>query len=768
MAILPNPIDFIATIPPLESPLPLEIDLPGEPGDFGIVGALGDFTIALTNSINENMAQLIGEFGSLADAIDSSITGGLAGFGSIVDTALAETINRINFGFDSINAAVTESVASVEDSIAGRLAIQAAEITSTVNAIDSRIGAQIAESEGSILGTLSGVAGKIFESLGDTIDAVQELDDVITNKITEFVKGEIDDLERLVARPLAVLTESLPLQVLNLADVVKTGLEGIPNLPEALGEQISGVFTTLANSLGLDQLLGLFSLTSRVVTSIIGKLEGAENLETVLGSWDVPKSTIDQINTALSTIPIIGAIIQTDHPAEFERMRQNSFEHTRPTQLDVGSTLELIRRFPDELDSVLGNLRRNGLDDSKIDSLLRIRHTPLQMLDNLDGWRRGEIDEQALDTKLRANGLSDEDGALAKRLSRRIPPIADLILFSVRGVFDVEESRRFGEFEGLPPALEAQFIEAFGIEGGDFSRQVQVFADAASKLGLPEEWVAAYWTAHWRLPSLQNAYQMFHRLAPDIVDAEREDFIADGFDPENLKFDRESLDRLVRAADFSGFWRDKLSAIAFNPLTRVDIRRMHKLGILDDAATQRAYRKVGFSSSDADKMLAFTVAFNGEPDAAQTDEIRSLTKNQILDFVENELFTEEEGIDALTAIGYDEFAAVGFVDLELAKRDRTLQRTAISLVEERVLAGLIDINEASLEFDILGVSSGQKALVIRELDVKLTKRTRQPSRAELDTFIGNAIISVEEYRVGMLSLGYTDEWVERFVQLNAG
>lgn len=766
MALTISAEDFFTRITPLEPPPSLEIDLSGEVGDFGILGALGDFVIDLTNTINTEITRITQGFGSYIELVEASIG---SGFGAIADRAEAtqtDTIQKIDFGFDSVTAALREASASVENSIFTQLADQARSIAATVDEMEGRVQTNLDDSETSILGTLTSVGGQILGGIGDAIIAVEGIINPITTTIEGVITGEIDSLEALVARPLAVLTESLPLQVLALGDVIKDSLSFLPNLPEALGEQIGGIFTTLSATLGLDQLLGFFELTGRVISTLNRRLDGSPNLETVPGSWDVPKTTIDQINTALSTIPIIGAIIDKDHPAEFERMRQNSFAWTRPTALDSGSVLEFIRRFPDETDSVLVNLERTGLSDEKIQALLRIRHTPLQMLDNLDAWRREEIDESALDTRLRANGLSPEDGELAKRLSRRIPPIQDLILFAVRGVFDVEESRRFGEFEGLPPDIERGFIEAFDIEGGDFSKQVEVFADAAGKLGLPQEWVAAYWTAHWRLPSLQNAYQMFHRLAPDIVEAEKDDFIADGFDPETLKFDRESLDRLVRSADFSSFWRTKLSAIAFNPLTRVDIRRMHKLGILDNDATHRAYRKVGFSSSDADKMLAFTIAFNDEPDSSQTDEIRVLTKAQILDFVENELFSPEEGVETLQGIGYDEFAATGFVDLELAKRDRNLQRTAISLVEERVLAGLIDVNAATVQLDGLGVGAAQKAIVLRQLDVKLTKRTRQPSRAELDTFFGNQIITAEEYRTGLLSLGYPEEWADRFVQLN--
>lgn len=754
--------------PPGTPPVPpITVDLAGETGDFALLGAFSEFTSDLFTIINSELADRETRLANFANRVGSTITNTLGGFGATVDGALRDVERSIETQFGGVAAGLENTIRDIEDGIVGDLITQTQDLTNVIGEVDTRIQRDLETKVGGLEGLLDDVGNKVTRGIGEVLDTVDGVVDPIINTITSDLTGKINIIEERVSGPLAVLTESLPQQVLNLGNVLETGLGTILDLPEALGGQLSGVFQTLSETLGLDQLLDFFRLVGRVVATVNDRISLSPDLETVPGSWDVPRSVTDQINVVLAAIPIIGSIIQTDHPAEFERIRLNSFEHTRPLPLDSGSVLEFIRRFPDEIDEVIGNLSRQGLGDDKIQSLLRIQHTPLPVLDNLDAWRRGEIEEVELDPRLRANGLSPDDMALAKVLSARIPPIQDLILFAVRGVFDIEESRRFGEFEGLPATLEERFIGEFGIEGGDFSRQVEVFSQQAQRLGLPPEWVAAYWTSHWRLPSLRSAYEMFHRLAPDIIEAEADQAIADGFDPESLKFDRASLDRLVRSADFSSFWRDKLSAIAFNPLTRVDIRRMHKLGILDDAATKRAYRKVGFSPSDADKMLAFTIAFNAEPDKTQTDEIRDLTKAQILDFVENDLFTPDEGVTALKEIGYDDFAAEGFVSLELAKRDRNLQRTAIDLIQERVLAGLIDINQASTQLDSNGVGPGQKAIILTELDVKLAKRNRQPTRAELDSFVESRIITAEEYGLGLSALGYADEWVARFVLLNA-
>ncbi|GAH79863.1 unnamed protein product, partial [marine sediment metagenome] len=74
----------------------------------------------------------------------------------------------------------------------------------------------------------------------------------------------------------------------------------------------------------------------------------------------------------------------------------------------------------------------------------------------------------------------------------------------------------------------------------------------AGKKGLSKEWSERYWAAHWNLPSPQQGFEMLHRGVINVSE----------------------LNMLLRALDVMPFWRDKLTAIAFRRLTRVDIRRM--------------------------------------------------------------------------------------------------------------------------------------------------------------------------------------------------
>ncbi len=610
------------------------------------------------------------------------------------------------------------------------------------------------------------IENKLDVTIPTLIDNVDANLDTIIDQIKTNIDAYSQTVEDFAQPAISFIQESLPQQLTELKDSLASGLSAIPDIPDAIGNALTSGLDTVFKGFGLDDLLGLFQMFGKIIGTVSDRVGGFDDFELSEGSWDLPKQQPDERNIQLAQIPIIGSAAQQIQPAEFRKAGYRSSAWTRPDPLDIASTLEYIRRFPEDKEQLLVNLHMLGLSDERIDQLLKIIHTPLPAYENIEGYRRGFITEEVLTSKLQANGLSNDDIELIRSIALRLPPIQDLILFSVRGVFDVEESRRFGEFEGLPADYEEAFIEQFGQGGGDFSTQVGEFGKVAQQLGLSKEWVSAYWASHWRLPSLGTAFQMFHRLNPEIVEAEASELRADGFEPDEITFDRESLDRLVRSSDYSGYWRPKLSAIAYRPLTRVDVRRMHKLGVLDDSAVRRSYLKLGYSPTDADRMTQFTLAYNAEPETTQVEEVRNLTKSQILDFLENGIFDEEESQNALGQIGYESETARAFVEITLADRDRKLQKTAINLVEERVSAGLIDLNAATLELDDLGIPATNKALIIRELEIKLAKRTKQPTRPELDKFLKNTIISEQQYSVGMESLGYPDEWITRFLELN--
>jgi hypothetical protein len=179
-------------------------------------------------------------------------------------------------------------------------------------------------------------------------------------------------------------------------------------------------------------------------------------------------------------------------------------------------------------------------------------------------WRlRTDPNLTDLDKDLRKLGVHPDYMQVFKDLSYPVPPVGDMITMAVREAFTPDIAARFGQYDDYPADL----------------------TKFAAMNGISEEWTKRYWAAHWTLPSPQQGFAMFQR---GIVT-------------------REELNLLLRALDIMPFWREKLTQLAYNPLTRVDVRRMYALGVLSEEEVEKAYKDAGYSDENARRLRAFVV-----------------------------------------------------------------------------------------------------------------------------------------------------------------
>lgn len=176
---------------------------------------------------------------------------------------------------------------------------------------------------------------------------------------------------------------------------------------------------------------------------------------------------------------------------------------------------------------------------------------------------RKDPELSVLDAELKRIGIHPDYAKVYKTLAYQIPPVADIITMAVREAFSPEIAVKFGQYQDFPPDLETY----------------------AGQKGLSKEWAERYWAAHWALPSAQQGFEMLHRGV----------------------IDRTELDMLLRAQDVMPFWRDKLTRIAYRPLTRVDVRRMYKEGVLNEGEVYESYLEQGYDDKNAIRMAEFTV-----------------------------------------------------------------------------------------------------------------------------------------------------------------
>ncbi|GAI68034.1 unnamed protein product [marine sediment metagenome] len=214
-------------------------------------------------------------------------------------------------------------------------------------------------------------------------------------------------------------------------------------------------------------------------------------------------------------------------------------------------------------DKILEDISRGDIHPDYADKYLDAVLTKPATQDIIAAALRSDPNLSDLERQLVKIGIHPAYTGIYKTLAYQIPPVADIITMAVREAFTPAIAERFGQYQDFPPD----------------------FAKYAAMKGLDEDWAKRYWAAHWNLPSPQQGFQMLHRGV----------------------IDESELDMLMRAQDIMPFWRDKLIQIAYRPLTRVDVRRMYREGVLNEREVFESYLDQGYAEENAERMADFTV-----------------------------------------------------------------------------------------------------------------------------------------------------------------
>lgn len=381
---------------------------------------------------------------------------------------------------------------------------------------------------------------------------------------------------------------------------------------------------------------------------------------------------------------------------------------------DSYSSVQLYIRGIISRDELLQLTRANGWPDWQTDQYIAVaqRLTSEDML--LAGYWRGLVSEAKVNDQLAKAGFRDEDIELWKQLSERIPSPSDLIAIAVREGFDEAVARQFG------------YDEAYPAEAGD----------AAEKAGMPQEWFRRMWRAHWRLPSVTQGFEMYHR---DILS-------------------KSELELLLRASDIPAFWRDRLIQLSYNVITRVDVRRMYDLGVFTEAEMYQRYIDYGYSPTDAQALTEWTIKEYAEED-------RSLTKADILRMYRESVLNENEATSYLTALGY----GVEEISLLLVREDlqkaEAYEKEIVENVRLGFIAGTFDEGDVYAQ---LGKLDPPADFIRDKLEIwTLEKRRRvvRPTVTQLRDFWQSGIIADHQLEQELVARGYTETYIMWYMAL---
>ena len=406
---------------------------------------------------------------------------------------------------------------------------------------------------------------------------------------------------------------------------------------------------------------------------------------------------------------------------DLELWRQKSLYNLRPTNLSPGDAATALRRgFIDDAEAE-NVLQRHGYSERAVKVFRDLVNTEFQAGEHLDLWRRDKITDAELDIRLESLGYNEWQIRELKIIAFAVPTPSDVVRFAVREVYAPELREQLGLDKEFPP----EAVNAF------------------RRSGLDPETAGDYWAAHWNLPAVGHAFEMYHRE----------------------QITREQLELLLRANDYLPTFREAYVNIAYNPITRVDVRRLHALGIIDDDDLERRYRHIGYSPEDAKLLAEFTKRYNDDDEPEQSAEVRELTRAQIERFYEEGLFSREDIQTGLESLGYTAANSETIILLAELRKEQRAQDMQIDVVKRQFANETIDYNTAVTRLDEIGIPALKRDLLLAQFETERLSQVRLPTRSELDRMVKAGLVGRDEYIEQLRGIGYSDVWAERFYQL---
>lgn len=374
----------------------------------------------------------------------------------------------------------------------------------------------------------------------------------------------------------------------------------------------------------------------------------------------------------------------------------------KSARLDPAAAIAGYWRVPESKTLLESDLSDLGWNTERTMILTKLSRPRLDPNDWVNLYLRGKVSEADLNAELTAKGMLPEDIDRIKELHKIIPSISDLISMAVREAFDDNTAQRFGYDNEYPGQVEQY----------------------ASKQGLASEWVKRFWRSHWQLPSVTLGYEMLHRLRPGKT---------------GNTFTDNDMDLLLKASDYPTFWRQRMKEVSYSPFTRVDVRRMYKLKVLDREGVKNAYMDLGYNAVMAEMLTEFTVRYETESGTSKLDELNDLSYSLAKQMYSLGVIDEAKFKEYLGKLDYSQDDINRIIQLVDTQRQLDLIpdklasyiNNALSNYIEAYRLRMIDKNTASANMSKLGLPTKQIELALEQADYEYTMTRRNNTIGEL-------------------------------------
>lgn len=684
--------------------------------------------------------------GDVGDGLQSFVSRVGSNIGSSVNTAgaaLTSTINKVTGSVGSaLNAAgdaLEGVVGSVKQGVSSAINAAGAGVASVVNTAKTGIGNVIDQAGDFVTAIVTGVTSGIrtvidgaASAVGTAVNAIKTtagnlisgagsfLGDVITN-VRAFIGNLISNVQTGIGGIVAKLS-SIPDALGSFANELITAAgEGLPGLIEGIGKFLSDPVEGIIGGFFHGEEPMLLDMVNDLYDRILANPEAPPEVKAAINKAKVPGAPVPALVaavvipfilvTSMSTVlqPILAKVIQAENEA------------IRPSLLGLGDAVQSFYRGTMTRGELAAIAAKHGFEDIDVERALTLGQQRATPVDLTDWMHRGLIQPGSVVERLQDDGWRPGDATNIVEASAVIPPLSDLVRFAVREAFPGQTG--FSGARGLNVPVR--------------------FVELAEQQGLDPEFARSYWAAHWDLPSVSTAFAMFHRRQ-----------ISEG-----------ELRQLLREQDMAPEWVERTIDVAYDPLTRVDVRRMRSLGVLSKSAVRDAYLDLGYSPTNADRLADFVEADIAAGRDVETAPERDLTRADIVGAYADGVLTRSVAKSHLDALGYDADEAELILDREDIRQARAERKETKSAIVEQAVAAVITLDQAQDKLAQADYTTDEIKAAMREVERKLAAQVTQPTKAQLDAFRKAKLIDDDEYATELRRLGYAERWVAAFVAL---
>jgi hypothetical protein len=340
-------------------------------------------------------------------------------------------------------------------------------------------------------------------------------------------------------------------------------------------------------------------------------------------------------------------------------------------------------------------------------------------------YQREKISKGFLDKMMKEIKCNDQLSQY-QSIMEYFPTVPDLVRFAVREAYTPEVIQKFGNLEELP----------------------QKFLVESKKAGLPEEQAKNYWASHWELPSMQMGFEMLHRTSDMKLDNDADSITCPSGKVVYNVIGTKTMDTLIKTLDITPYWRNKLKAISYNPLTRVDVRRMYSMSVIDEDKVFTSYLDEGYNSENALLLTNFVVK-------EYSQEMNGITRATLERAFKDDLLTTEEFKEQLVKLRMTEDTAEFYVSIAEYDKHMTGLKSLIDMLSIQFSEGILTLDEVRAKITLENVpTSFVESAIVKIQKQRITTR-KLPSLADCQRWLKANLIDIENFKTRLHTLGYS-------------